>query len=74
MLNIEVNNYIMELDQELNVEQLLAIVIDNKKILTIKGHHIHIMVNKSLIRKDAYKSTIIHNGDKVSVVPMLGGG
>jgi sulfur carrier protein len=42
--------------------------------LHIKKDHVAVEVNLSIIRKDAYATFKLHDGDRVEIVKFVGGG
>lgn len=42
--------------------------------LEVRGKRVAVMINDSIVRKDAYGATRIAPGDRVEVIHMVGGG
>lgn len=67
-MEIELNNTKTILDaEELSISDLLAVKKFTFKLLIVK-------VNNTLIKRDEYSKTMIHDGDKVDVIHLISGG
>jgi sulfur carrier protein len=67
-MEIELNNTKTILDaEELSISDLLAVKKFTFKLLIVK-------VNNTLIKRDEYSKTLIHDGDKVDVIHLISGG
>ncbi len=67
-MEIELNNTKTNLEsEELSISDLLVLKKFTFKLLIVK-------VNNTLIKRDEYSKTMIHDGDKVDVIHLISGG
>ena len=66
-MRLIVNGEVLENSQTKTVLELL-------EALHIKQEHVAVEVNLSIVKKDAYSTYRLHDGDKVEIVKFVGGG
>ncbi len=54
--------------------EALATVESLLEIKEIKGQRVAVMINDAVIKKDHFAETSIHEGDRVEIIQMVGGG
>jgi sulfur carrier protein len=67
MIRITVNAKPVELDSEMTVEQLLDTV-------DVPPNYLAVEVNTAVVPREDYGETVVHDGDAVEVVTLVGGG
>ncbi|MBN2804988.1 MAG: sulfur carrier protein ThiS [Deltaproteobacteria bacterium] len=67
MVTLKVNGTDKEFDDNLNISSLL-------EGLHIKNPMIIVELNKDVISKDLYNSTLLKNGDNIEIITIMGGG
>ena len=66
-MNIRLNGETREFSDGLTVEALVA-------TLALEPTRVAIEVNRSVVRRSQWTSTILHDGDQVEIVHFVGGG
>lgn len=66
-MNLSINGEKKEIDDGLSVAGLL-------ETLKIEPARVAVEVNVAIIKKDAYGSHLLHDGDEVEIVSFVGGG
>jgi sulfur carrier protein len=66
-MEISLNGTQFSNDTLTNVASLL-------EIKQIKGQRVAVMINDVVIKKDKFDETPIHEGDRVEIIQMVGGG
>ena len=66
-MNLIINGENLEFENGKNIDEILAILGVESKIFAV-------VVNAKLVKKEDYKNTIPHNGDKIEMLQFMGGG
>lgn len=64
---IEVNGEAREVKEDISLPELVA-------ILNLKAEQVAIELNKQVVRRAQWESTMLHEADKVEIVHFVGGG
>jgi sulfur carrier protein len=67
MISITVNGEPVQIESEMSVEQLLDTV-------DVPPNYLAVEVNADVVARERYAETIVHDGDQVEVVTLVGGG
>ncbi len=67
MISITVNGEPVDIESEMSVEQLLDTV-------DVPPNYLAVEVNANVVAREQYSQTIVHDGDQVEVVTLVGGG
>lgn len=66
-MRVEVNGQTAELAAETTVSALVA-------SYELEPQHVAVEVNGELVRRPSYDATILHDGDHIEIVTLVGGG
>lgn len=72
MININNKDYICE--ESVTIESLLLKYKSDRNVIPFEGCGIIVVVNEDIIRSKEYNETLINDGDKIKVIPLIGGG
>ena len=67
MIRITVNGKDVEIESPMTVEQLLDTA-------HVPPNYLAVEVNAEVVPREAYTDVMVHNGDEVEVVTLVGGG
>ena len=67
MISITVNGEGVEIESEMSVEQLLDTV-------DVPPNYLAVELNANVVPREDYRDTMVHAGDDVEVVTLVGGG
>jgi len=67
MITITVNGRTVELHQSMTVEQMLDSV-------DVPPNYLAVEVNAEVVPREEYTAHVIHNGDQIELVTLVGGG
>ena len=66
-LRVQVNGEPREVDDDTSLPQLVA-------ILNLKAEQVAIELNRQVVRRTAWETTVLHPDDTVEIVHFVGGG
>ena len=67
MIEISVNGQTVEIESEMTVEQMLDTV-------DVPPNYLAVEINAEVVPREHYTTHIVHSGDEVEVVTLVGGG
>ncbi len=67
MIEISVNGQAVEIESEMTVEQMLDTV-------DVPPNYLAVEINAEVVPRERYTTHIVHRGDEVEVVTLVGGG
>ena len=66
-MNVTVNGEIKELEAEVSLNRLL-------ELFSLPQQRVAIELNRQVVRRQDWETTIVHDDDKIEVVHFVGGG
>ena len=66
-MNVTVNGEIKELEAEVSLNRLL-------ELFSLPQQRVAIELNREVVRRQDWETTIVHDDDKIEVVHFVGGG
>ena len=67
MIEISVNGRAVEIESEMTVEQMLDTV-------DVPPNYLAVEINAEVVPREHYTTHIVHSGDEIEVVTLVGGG
>ena len=66
-MKVTINGEIKELESEVTLDRLL-------ELFSLPSQRVAVEVNREVVRKQAWHSTVVHDDDRIEVVHFVGGG
>ncbi|HKP68321.1 MAG TPA: sulfur carrier protein ThiS [Pyrinomonadaceae bacterium] len=66
-MKVTINGEIKELEREVTLSQLL-------ELFSLPSQRVAVELNREVVRKQAWESTVVRDADRIEVVHFVGGG